>query len=92
VDLTLTRDEAEAIIYGSFVQDRLIDHSRWAVTHEIVFMREGKFYRFTYRVGATEYQDQDFFNYAKEVVCREVQPVLVIDYAIVKPSMLRRGM
>ena len=61
---------------GITVYDKIIDHSRWAVGHERVFEHEGKFYRTTYRVGATEYQDEQPYEYdANEIECIEVVPI-----------------
>jgi len=60
---------------GITIYDKLISHSRWAVGHERVFEHEGKFYRTTYCVGATEYQDEQLYMYEPdEIECTEVVP------------------
>lgn len=58
------------------VQDIIIDHSRWSVTHHRIFKHEGKFYETFYSVGATENQDEAPYEWAdNEIECAEVQPV-----------------
>lgn len=60
---------------GAIVQDRIINNSRWSIIHEIVFFHDGKFYRSTYSVGATEIQDERPWEYTDEVDCVEVHQV-----------------
>lgn len=43
--------------------------------YEIVFEHEGKFYRATYSVGATECQDEAPWEYEDKVLCEEVKQV-----------------
>lgn len=47
------------------IQDRIVDHGRWTVSHEVVVQREsdGKFFKGGYRRGATESQDEMPFEY-----------------------------
>ena len=50
-------------------------HSRWSIHYEAVFQHEGKFYRTTYSVGATESQDEQPYEYEEgEIECPEVFP------------------
>lgn len=86
--ITLTKSEALDLLEDedAIVRNRIIDHRRWTVTHEIIFHKEDKLYRLTYRVGATEMQDETPFDGKKEVTCQEVQAVPSIDYAIVGGS------
>lgn len=60
----------------SIVQEcTLVDSDRWTLQYEIIFEHEGKFYRTYYRVGATEYQDEQPWEYENEVDCDEVRQV-----------------
>jgi len=64
----LTWGDDDAVVY-----DNIIDHGRWSVTHEMVFKHEGKFYMTTYRVGATESQDESPYEYEDDMIpCDEV--------------------
>ena len=51
----------------------LIDTSRWSIHYSIVFAHEGKFYKTSYSVGATESQDESPWEYQDEVECTEVE-------------------
>ena len=55
--------------------DKVVDNTRWSVIHEIIFEHEGKFYRTSYSVGATEEQDEGPWEYDDEVECTEVHEV-----------------
>ena len=61
------------------INDELIDHTRWSVTHEIVFRDKAtdEFFRAYYNVGATEYQDESPWEYEDEVIASYVVPVVV---------------
>ena len=55
------------------VEDNIIDHTRWSVIHKVVFhWTDDKYYSTTYRVGATESQDEQPWEYENEVECEEV--------------------
>lgn len=41
---------------GEVMEDKIIDHTRWSVIHEIVVKLDDKYYACTYSVGATECQ------------------------------------
>jgi len=57
------------------VYDRVVGNGRWSVHHERVFSHEGRFYRTTYSVGATESQDESPYDYQPDMVeCEEVFP------------------
>lgn len=67
----------------------LVDKSRWADIYEFVFedTRDNKFYQSSYRVGATEMQEERPYEYDDdEISCDEVRPVevLVVKYEVVK--------
>lgn len=53
--------------------DEVVDNSRWSIQHEIIFEYEGKFYRTSYSVGATEQQDEGPWEYDDTVECTEVE-------------------
>jgi len=62
---TDTRDDTPG--YQSFkkISEEIVDHSRWAVGYHIIVQREndGKFFSSSYKVGATESQDQSPYDY-----------------------------
>lgn len=71
------------------VHAKMIDTSRWDHIHERVYedLNTGKFYRTTYRVGATECQDTRPYEYdGEEVDFTEVEPyeIVTIKYRAVK--------
>lgn len=62
------------------VHSALIDTTRWSNVHERVYkdLNTGKFYHTTYRVGATECQDERAYEYdGEEIEFTEVYPVEV---------------
>lgn len=73
---------------AKFLEDNIVDTSRWSIHHEVVFEHEGKFYRSSYSVGATEYQDETpWENDADKdgnIECPEVQRVEKVTYAYVE--------
>lgn len=54
--------------------EQLTNHSRWSVGKTAVFIQKStnKCYRFDWSVGATESQDEQPYEYEKEVVVTEV--------------------
>ncbi len=58
------------------VHDEIIDKGRWSVHHEVIFEKDNKFWKTSYSVGATEYQDERPWEYLKEVECTEVHKVI----------------
>lgn len=56
-------------------ENTIVDNSRWSIIHEIIFEYEGKTYRTTYSVGATEDQDEGPWEYEDEIECDEVHKV-----------------
>jgi len=64
------------------IEDTLEEITRWAVAHSMVFKFDGKFYMSSYRVGATEYQDESPYEYDGDgdgmVDCTEVVQVEVL--------------
>ena len=87
-------DDLREIVFGGSVDKyemiewpKLIDNSRWSLTHEFIFSYEGKFYRGYYTTGATEQQDHCAFEYDDNPMeCDEVIPVekTIIVYEKVK--------
>ena len=57
------------------VSDKIVDHARWSVEHELVFTHLDRYWRTSYSVGATESQDEQPWEYEEEVDCVEVRPV-----------------
>lgn len=58
------------------VEDKIIDNSRWSIHHSLIFKwLDGKFYETSYRVGATESQDEQAWEYDETIPCTEVAQV-----------------
>lgn len=55
------------------LEDKIVGTSRWSLIHEVVFEKEGKFYKTTYSEGATEMQEEGPFEYETEIECVEVE-------------------
>jgi hypothetical protein len=55
------------------IYNKIIDHTRWSVIHEVVFKFNDKFYKTTYSIGATEMQDNRPWDYEDPEV-KEVKP------------------
>ena len=61
------------------IYNKITDHSRWSVYHEVVFQHDTKFYQTGYSVGATESQDESPYEYEpEEIECPEVFPRTVV--------------
>lgn len=73
--------ELQDLVWGEsdileLISDETIDTTRWSIIHEIVFMYAGKFYKTTYSIGATEYQNEKpFEDDPDEIEIKEVIPV-----------------
>ena len=70
--LVLTNKEAKNIVFGDtddyeIIQDRIVSHGRWSVTHEVVIQRlsDGKYFSDGYSVGATESQYESPYDYGE---------------------------
>ncbi len=81
--LILTKEQARDIVYDDnlefeTVSDEMIEKSRWSILNSIIIKRisDGALFRGSYRVGATEQQDERPFEYDEpdfhEVVPKEV--------------------
>lgn len=55
---------------GEIISDEITDHSRWSVSHTLIWKRNNhEVYSCYYSIGATEYQDESPWEYEKEVEC-----------------------
>lgn len=64
-------EEAEIVV------NEIEDHSRWSIRYELVFKYKDKYYTTYYCIGATEYQDEQPFEYENdEIECTEVVPTI----------------
>lgn len=70
--LKLTRAEANGILWSDsedfkIISNEIFEHTRWSVHHELIVQRisDGKFFRSYYSKGATEYQDEEPWEYAE---------------------------
>lgn len=62
------------LINTNALEDIIINHGRWSVTHELIFKwKDDKIYRTHYSVGATEYQPEEAWEYDDEIECEEVK-------------------
>lgn len=66
-------DEGEFL--PELIEDKITGTSRWSIQHSVVFKLEERFWRTQYQVGATEYQDEQPFEYVDDVPCQEVAPI-----------------
>jgi hypothetical protein len=80
--LKLTPEDARNIVWGDseefkHVSEKITGTSRWSILYEKIVQRnsDNKFFKMNYRVGATESQDEQPFEYEKEVIINEVFPV-----------------
>ncbi|MGK3981205.1 hypothetical protein WMF38_56940 [Sorangium sp. So ce118] len=66
-------------IGGEIISDRMVDHRRWSIVREVVFripeQAPGEAWRTTYRVPATECQEERLWEYDEEVECVLVRAV-----------------
>lgn len=83
--ILIPKAEAREIIYGDseeydVIEDEAIDNTRWSIVHSVVVKRrsDGKFFRASYSVGATEIQDERPFEYEENATFFEVVPSQVI--------------
>ncbi|MCK4815452.1 hypothetical protein KA005_06760 [bacterium] len=63
------------------VKETVVDTGRWTIQYEVIFkdLTTGKHYRTYWQRGATEYQDEQPFEYDKgEIDCDEVELVEVM--------------
>ena len=79
--LKLTGEEGRSIIYEDhedfeLVTSEIVDNTRWSIVYEDVYQRlsDKKFFKTTYRKGATEMQDERPYEYV-EALFYEVFPV-----------------
>ena len=68
----LVYDEAEDC---EVIHKRFSHKSRWSIHYTMVFKFEDKLYQTSYKVGATEQQDEEPYEYEPdEIECPEVEP------------------
>lgn len=74
-DLLDLLDEDTVEGYG-YISDKMVGKSRWSLQYRLIFSHEGRFWQTTYRVGATEQQDErPWENDGNEIECIEVVPI-----------------
>ena len=88
--LQLTNEQARNILWGGdeddafvIIQDKIKSKTRWSIVYEIVIKRksDNKYFKDTYRIGATESQDESPYEHT-DPNFTEVFPVTktYIDY------------
>lgn len=81
--MELSGDDARNIVYGNSVDwkeiqsSRITGQSRWCVEKTAVFqhIESGAYYRFNWRQGATEGQDERAYEYEKTYSPQQVTPI-----------------
>jgi hypothetical protein len=77
--MKIPADVAKDILFeeigGEIIEDKIISHSRWSVIHSLIIKYNDKYYKTSYSVGATEYQDEQAWEYDDEVELVEVHQV-----------------
>ena len=68
--IKISGDEMDEYIYGNSVLDELVETTRWAILHRVIFQRNGKLYETHYREPATECQEEPMEDYYD---CTEVE-------------------
>lgn len=67
---------------GEIIEDRMVDHRRWYLIHEITFrvadQAPGEAYRARYKVPATECQEVDTPESYEAIVVRGVQKMVTV--------------
>ncbi len=64
------------------ISSEVIETGRWHILYYDIFKHEDKFYETSYRVGATEEQDESPYEFdSNEIECNEVVPV---EYTAIK--------
>ena len=79
----MTREEALDILDEGtdVVLDEIVDTGRWSIHHRVVIRFNGKLYRGSYSVGATENQDESPWEYETPVFTEvEAYEKTVTDY------------
>ena len=68
--LEVSQEDARGIVYGDskeyvIIEDEITHHSRWSVSHRAIVKRikDDKYFKTYYSVGATESQDQQAYDY-----------------------------
>lgn len=75
--MILTVEEARSIINDDCegwekVESKITGHIRWSICYEEIYKFEGRFYKFCFRRGATEQQDERPYEFDKTVQVSEV--------------------
>jgi hypothetical protein len=72
----LDYSKGEGFCGYEMISDKILENTRWSIVHQIIFKHGEQFWRTTYRVGATEYQDERPWEHdGDQVSCTEVVPV-----------------
>ena len=83
--MKLTGEEARRVVWGDHedwgyaIRELTDGNNRWSIFKSGIFEHKptGKFYEFAWSVGATEMQDEQPFEFEKEVIPVEVHEVEV---------------
>ena len=83
-----TQDLLDSEVIWEAIEDKIVDTSRWSELHQIVFEKDGKFWKTSYSCGLTEQQDESPWEFEDEVTCIEVEEkeVLVKKWVTYEPD------
>lgn len=83
--MRLTQEQAQELVHCGLdgfdtIETTLVGNGRWTLSYDLVVMHieSGKYYKVNYKVGATEKQDVEPFEYDDYVDLIEVRPVEVV--------------
>ena len=83
--IEISKETAQELVWegssGGFtvVKKVITGHSRWSILNMLVFRRDddGQLFGADYSTGATEYQDEEPFQYQDPVKCFDVEEVML---------------
>ena len=75
-----SEDEVRELIWESEVDQKIIDSSRWSMSMESIVGIDGKYYRVYWEQGATEYQDNEYYEQEADEVERKTKMVEVTNW------------
>lgn len=75
-----SEDEVKELIWESEVDQKIIDSSRWSMSMESIVKIDGKYYRVHWEQGATEYQENEYYEQEADEVERKTKMVEVTDW------------
>ena len=81
VEVAFKKEDLELVVWDdheSFhkINDKIVSTGRWSRYHEMIFSANDKYYKVTYEMPATEYQETEMFSgLGEDVYCTEVRKI-----------------